>query len=146
MARSVWAAGVTVGDYDNDGFDDIFITCWGQNILFHNNGNGTFTDVTEKAGLLHPGMRYRHRLHLDRLRSRRPARSFRGALPGFRSRTRFQPRGKDPGCNWKGVPVYCGPAGLPQESCRLYHNNGDGTFTDVSEKAGISQVQSRAMR
>src|SRR6266702_1689840 len=50
LGRSVWAAGITVGDYDNDGFDDLFITCWGQNILFHNNGNGTFTDVTEKAG------------------------------------------------------------------------------------------------
>ena len=58
LGRSVWAAGITAGDYDNDGYDDLFITCWGQNILFHNNGNGTFTDVTEKAGLTHPGKRW----------------------------------------------------------------------------------------
>src|SRR6202167_2589776 len=58
VGRSVWATGITVGDYDNDGFDDLFITCWGQNILFHNNGNGTFSDVTAKAGLIHPGTRY----------------------------------------------------------------------------------------
>src|SRR5258705_4711542 len=58
LGRSVWAAGVTIGDYDNDGFDDLFITCWGQNILFHNQGDGTFSDVTAKAGLLHTGVRY----------------------------------------------------------------------------------------
>src|SRR3989440_12476040 len=58
LGRSVWAAGITVGDYDNDGFDDLFITCWGRNILFHNDGNGAFSDVTEKAGLSHPGVRY----------------------------------------------------------------------------------------
>src|ERR1700689_2697246 len=57
LGRSVWASGITVGDFDNDGFDDVFITCWGQNILFHNNGDGTFADVTEKAGLIHPGPR-----------------------------------------------------------------------------------------
>ena len=84
LGRSVWAAGITVGDYDNDGFDDLFITCWGQNLLFHNNGDGTFTDVTEKAGLLHAGSRYRHRLHLDRLRPRRPPGPVRFALRGLR--------------------------------------------------------------
>lgn len=54
LNRVVWASGVCIGDYDNDGFDDLFLTCWGQNILYHNNGDGTFTDVTKESGLLHP--------------------------------------------------------------------------------------------
>ncbi len=139
MGRSVWAAGITIGDYDNDGFDDVFITCWGQNILFRNNGDGTFTDVTEKAGLLHPGVRYGSGCTwVDYDRD--------GRLDLFVSHYlvfdtgRIQPRGKNPACNWRGVPVYCGPAGLPQDACRLYHNNGDGTFTDVSEQSGILQA------
>ena len=140
LARSVWAAGVTVGDYDNDGFDDIFISCWGQNILFHNNGNGTFTDVTEKAKLLHPGNRYATGCTwIDYDRD--------GKLDLFVAHylafdpSKITPRGKDPGCNYVGVPVFCGPAGLPQEPSRLYRNNGDGTFTDVSEKSGIAAIK-----
>jgi hypothetical protein len=140
LGRSVWAAGVTVGDYDNDGFDDIFVTCWGQNLLFHNNGNGTFTDVAEKAGLLHPGSRYATGCTwLDYDRD--------GRLDLFVSHyvafdpDKIPPRGKDPNCSYTGVPVFCGPAGLPQEPCRLYHNNGNGTFTDVSEKSGILSVK-----
>jgi hypothetical protein len=140
LARSVWASGVTIADYDNDGFDDIFITCWGQNILFHNNGDGTFTDVTERAGLLHPGVRfgsgctwvdYDRDGHLDLFVAHYMVFD-RDALPI---------RGKDPTCVYRGVPVYCRPDGLPQERCRLYHNNGDGTFTDVSEKSGILAVK-----
>ncbi|HYW44605.1 MAG TPA: CRTAC1 family protein [Bryobacteraceae bacterium] len=140
LARSVWASGITVGDYDNDGFDDVFITCWGQNLLFHNNGNGTFTDVTEKAGLIHPGTRYGTGCTwIDYDRD--------GRLDLFVSHynvfdlAKVPARGKDPGCNYNGVPIFCGPAGLPQESCRLYHNNGDGTFSDVSAKSGISSVK-----
>ena len=136
MGRSVWATGITIGDYDNDGFDDVFITCWGQNILFHNNGDGTFTDVTESAGLLHPEVRYGSGCTwVDYDRD--------GRLDLFVSHyvvfdtERIQPRGKNPACNWRGVPVYCGPTGLPQDACRLYHNNGDGTFRDVSEQSGI---------
>jgi hypothetical protein len=136
LGRSVWAAGITVGDYDNDGFDDLFITCWGQNILFHNNGNGAFSDVTEKAGLLHPGIRYGTGCTwIDYDRD--------GRLDLFVNHyVVFDPdkipiRGKNPTCNRAGVPVFCGPGGLPQERCRLYHNNGDGTFTDVSERSGI---------
>ena len=140
LGRSVWAAGITVGDYDNDGFDDLFISCWGQNLLFHNNGDGTFADVTAKAGLLHSGNRYATGCTwIDYDRD--------GKLDLFVSHycsfdpARIAPRGKDPGCSYVGVPVFCGPAGLPQEPCRLYHNNGDGTFTDVSARAGIESVK-----
>lgn len=139
LGRSVWACGITVGDYDNDGFDDIFITCWGQNILFHNNGDGTLADVTEAAGLLRPGTHYGTGCTwIDYDRD--------GRLDLFVAHylvfdfEKIPPRGKDLACNWKGVPVNCGPMGLPQENYRLYHNNGDGTFTDASAAAGFSAV------
>ncbi len=147
LARTgLWATGITVGDYDNDGFDDVFITCYGQNILFHNDGKGVFTDVTEKAGLLHPGVTrlgagctwvdYDRDGHLDLFVSHY---------------TDFDPakvpaRGKNPDCTWKGVPVYCGPLGLGQEQCRLYHNDGNGRFTDVSDQSGISLIDSATHR
>jgi hypothetical protein len=140
LGQSVWATGITVADYDNDGHDDLFITCWGQNLLFHNNGDGTFTDVTAKAGLTHTGIRYGTGCTwLDYDRD--------GRLDLFVShylvfdQDKVAIRGKDPGCRYLGVPVYCGPSGLPQESCRLYHNNGDGTFTDVSRESGIAAVK-----
>ena len=139
LGRSVWAAGITVGDYDNDGFDDIFITCWGQNILFHNQGDGTFLDVTEKSGLLHEGIRYGTGCTwIDYDRDGRLD-LFVNHYVGF-DPAKVPIRGKDPDCNRKGVPAFCGPGGLPKERCRLYHNNGDGTFSDVSEKAGILSV------
>ena len=140
VGRSAWATGITVGDYDNDGFDDVFITCWGQNVLFHNNGDGTFSDVTEKAGLIHPGNRFGTGCTwIDYDRD--------GRLDLFVSHYavfdtgKIPPRGKDPACNYNGVPTLCGPAGLDQESCRLYHNNGDGTFSDVSAESGIAAVK-----
>ncbi|MFZ0591487.1 MAG: CRTAC1 family protein [Bryobacteraceae bacterium] len=137
LGRSVWACGVTVGDYNNDGFDDLFITCWGQNILFRNNGNGTFTDVTEQAGLLHEGRRYATGCTwIDYDRD--------GKLDLFVSHyldfdfAKVPPAGKDPSCNWKGVPVNCGPGGLPQVGPSLYRNKGDGSFEDVTARAGVS--------
>src|SRR5689334_11140710 len=136
LGRSVWACGITVGDYDNDGFDDVFITCWGGNILFHNNGDGTFTDVTQKAALLQSGNHYGSGCTwVDYDRD--------GKLDLFVAHyvafdfDKVAAAGKDPSCNWKGVPVECGPIGLLQEGPRLYHNNGDGTFTDVTVKAGM---------
>ena len=140
LKRSVWATGITVGDYDNDGFDDVFITCWGQNLLFRNNGDGTFTDVTKLAGLLRSGSHYATGCTwVDYDRD--------GRLDLFVAhytvfdRGKVAPRGKDPACNYTGVPVFCGPAGFEREPCRLYRNNGDGTFTDVSAKSGVSAVK-----
>ena len=139
LTRTGWACGVTVGDYNNDGFDDIFITYWGQNVLYRNNGNGTFTDVTQKAGLLRPLRWGTGCTWIDYDRD--------GKLDLFVSnyvafdRKAVPPTGEDANCNWKGIPVNCGPRGLPPESNLLFHNNGDGTFTDVSERAGISKLK-----
>ena len=140
LGRSVWAMGITAGDFDNDGFDDLFITCWGQNLLFHNNGDGTFTDFTAKAGLAREGVHFGSGCTwIDYDRD--------GKLDLFVAhymvfdRDKMPPRGKDPTCEYRGVPVYCRPNGMPDEACRLYHNNGDGTFTDVSEKSGILAVK-----
>ena len=137
LRRTGWAVGVTVGDYNNDGFDDIFITYWGQNALYRNNGDGTFTDVTEKAGLARPRrwgsgctwIDYDRDGNLD---------LFVANYVGFDLQA-VPPTGQDPNCNWKGIPTNCGPRGLPPESNLLFHNNGDGTFTDVSERSGIAK-------
>jgi enediyne biosynthesis protein E4 len=132
-----WADSVCVGDYNNDGFDDIFCTYFGQNILFRNNGDGTFTDVTKDSGLLNNEPRwgagcafldYDRDGHLDLFVSNYVRFSFEHApVPGAGSN-----------CNFRGVPVECGPRGLPPGRHSLYRNNGDGTFTDVSQQAGVA--------
>ena len=132
-----WANGVCVGDYNNDGFDDLFCTYYGQNRLYRNNGNGTFTDVTKEAGLFSANatrwgagcafVDYNRDGHLDLFVSNYIQFSFKHApVPGEKST-----------CNWKGIPVNCGPRGLPPGRHLLYRNNGNGTFTDVSKEAGI---------
>jgi hypothetical protein len=136
LGRSGWQTGVCVGDYDNDGWDDLFCTFWGHNILFRNNGNGTFTDVTQKAGLAQAKGRwgtgctfldYDRDGHLDLFIC-----NFVKLDPDIPIKL------DDLGfCQWKGVPTMCGPRGLPGDINILYHNNGDGTFTDVTQKAGI---------
>ncbi len=136
LGRTGWQTGVCVGDYDNDGWDDLFCTFWGHNILFHNNGNGSFTDVTAKVGLTEAHGRwgtgcsfldYDRDGHLDLF------------ICHFVKLDPDKPPSVDNAsfCQWKGVPTMCGPRGLPGDTNLLYHNNGDGTFTDVSEKAGI---------
>ena len=134
-----WGFGVAIADYDNDGWPDIFVSNWGKNRLYHNNHNGTFTDVGEKAGvqlgnwstgatwgdydgdgqldLFVPGY-----VHFDR--DNLPTGGANGVPDTF--------------CTFRGVAVNCGPRGLKGEPDHLFHNNGDGTFTDVSEKAGVA--------
>ena len=131
-----WGMGVTVADFDNDGWDDFYVTGYGSNVLYRNNGDGTFTDVTQKAGVVDGGwstgcafgdydgdgfvdLFVVHYLQFD-LKN----------MPEW---------GSKPYCAYRGIPVHCGPKGLPPENDRLYHNNGDGTFTDVSRSAGLVQ-------
>jgi enediyne biosynthesis protein E4 len=135
LTRPCLAMGGAVGDYDNDGWPDLYITCLGGNILYHNNGDGTFTDVTAKAGVADgrwsAGAAFGDYdgdgdvdlmvtnyvdFHLD-------------DLPKF---------GSTPYCKYRGVDVQCGPRGLKGAGDALFHNNRDGTFTDVSKTAGVS--------
>ncbi len=136
LVRSGWAQAVSIGDYDNDGFDDLFITYWGSNVLYHNNGDGTFTDVTAKAGVGGDPKRWNTGCtFIDYDRD--------GKLDLFVANyvdvdlAELPLPGQGVHCTWKGVPVFCGPRGLKGTSNILYHNNGDGTFTEVSRKAGI---------
>ncbi len=138
-----WGFGVAVGDYDNDGWPDLYVTNFGKNRLYHNNHDGTFTDVAEKAGvalgnwstgptfgdydgdgrldLFVPGY-----VHYDFQRPPIPG----TAMVAF------------PTCEFRGLKVMCGPRGLMGEPDHLFHNNGDGTFTDVSAKAGVDDKNS----
>jgi hypothetical protein len=134
VASPCFAMGGAVGDYDNDGWPDIYVTCLGGNVLYHNNGDGTFTDVTAKAGVADgrwsTGAAFGDYdgdgdldlmvanyvdFHLD-------------DLPGF---------GKSPTCKYKGIDVQCGPRGLKGAGDSLFHNNGDGTFSNLTRAAGM---------
>jgi hypothetical protein len=133
-----WGMGAAVGDYNNDGFEDIYVTCLGPNRLFKNNGNGTFTDVTKGAGVGDPRwstgasfVDYDNDSKLDLFVSNYVDFDI-NHLPEF---------GKGKQCQYKSIPVQCGPRGLPGAGDALYHNNGDGTFTDVSKKAGVSDPE-----
>src|SRR5581483_8278683 len=135
-----WASAVCVGDYNNDGFEDLFCTYYGQNKLYRNNGDGTFTDVTKEAGLHNARSRwgagcafldYNRDGHLD---------LFVSNYVDF-DLAKVPKPGANLNCTWKGIPVNCGPRGLPHGLNSLYRNNGDGTFTDVSQQAGIAAAR-----
>jgi hypothetical protein len=139
VALTGWGQGVCAADFDNDGWSDLYVTFWGHNVLLHNNGNGTFTDVTKKAGLWQDSVRWSTGCaFVDYDRD--------GRVDLFVSEyVDFDPsHTPEPGsstlCEWKGIPVMCGPRGLKGTRNRLYHNNGDGTFAEVSDKSGISKT------
>jgi enediyne biosynthesis protein E4 len=139
LASTGWGQGVCVGDYDNDGFDDIYVTGYGKNRLFHNQGDGTFKEVAELAGVAGTGKEWgtgcafvdydrdgkldlavANYVHFDLARTPAP--------------------GQAAGCIWKGVPVMCGPRGLEGASNILYHNLGGGKFEDVSKPSGFEHT------
>jgi enediyne biosynthesis protein E4 len=139
LAHTGWGQGVCVGDYDNDGWEDLYVTYYGRNVLYHNNGNGTFTDVSDKAGVAGSGkawgtgcafVDYDRDGRLDLMVAN---------YVDFDLSTAPAP-GDRPTCIWKGVPVMCGPQGLPGAKNILYHNRGDGTFEDVTAKSHIDQT------
>ncbi len=142
LTRTGWASGLCIGDYDNDGFDDLFLTYWGSNVLYHNNGNGTFTDVTEKAGLAFTGTRWGSGCSFIDYDLDGDLDLFVANYLTFDLASAPVP-GKGANCTWKGIPVNCGPKGLPFARNWFYRNNGNGTFGDVSEESGISKVRER---
>lgn len=134
-----WGQGVCIGDYDNDGFDDIFVTGYGHNRLFHNDRHGHFKELSEAAGVAGTGKEWgtgcafvdydrdgkldiaiANYVHFDLNRTPKP--------------------GEEAGCMWKGTPVMCGPRGLPSAPNILYHNIGNGRFEDVSERSGFQKT------
>jgi hypothetical protein len=135
LTRSGWAQAACVGDIDNDGRPDLFVTYFGHNTLYRNLG-GKFEEITERAGLPVTGTRWGSGCaFIDYDRD--------GLLDIFVANyveldlAHIPKAGSSASCEWKGMPVWCGPHGLPAGHNALYHNNGDGTFTDVSAKAGI---------
>jgi enediyne biosynthesis protein E4 len=140
LAHTGWGQGVCVGDYDNDGRPDLYVTYYGKNVLYHNNGNGRFTDVSEKSGVAGDGkawgtgcafVDYDRDGHLDLMVAN---------YVNFDLSTAPAP-GDRVTCLWKGVPVMCGPQGLPGAKNILYHNRGDGTFEDVTKQAHIDETE-----
>ena len=137
-----WASGVCAGDYDNDGWLDLFITYYGQNVLYRNRGDGGFENVTARAGLPAGGKRWGSGCtFVDYDRDGR-ADLFVANYLHFDLAAAAEV-GQGPNCLWKGIPVNCGPRGLPTDTNLLFHNEGHGTFADVSATSGVAKVTGR---
>ena len=139
LARTGWASGVCAGDYDGDGRLDLFTTYFGENVLSRNLGGGRFEDVTARAGLPTGGRRWGSGCAmLDYDRDGRLD-LFVANYLAFDLERALEP-GEGVNCLWKGVPVNCGPKGLPTDTNLLFHNEGDGRFADVSDRSGVAAV------
>ena len=139
VAGQGWGQGVCAGDYDNDGHTDLFVTYYGHQVLYRNNGDGTFTDVTRASGLPQSSPRWNTgAAFLDFDRDGRLD-LFVSAYVAYEDATRYPP-GSRTDCFWKGLRVMCGPKGLAGSHNALYRGNADGTFSDVSERAGLLKV------
>lgn len=138
LTKIGWGQGVCAADYDNDGYTDLFVTYYGHSVLYHNEGNGTFKDVTEASGL-----------KSDKVRWDTGCSFFDYDLDGKLDlvvtgyvdfdRSKIPEPGTTGYCQWKGIPVMCGPRGLPAGRNFLFHNDGHGKFTDVSVHSGIGR-------
>jgi enediyne biosynthesis protein E4 len=137
-----WAQGVCVGDYDNDGNTDVLITYYGHNRLYRNQGDGTFRDVTGQSGLPASGTRFGSGCSFVDY-DRDGLLDFVVANYADIDLNTVPKPGSGTYCEWKGLPVMCGPRGLPEARNYLYHNRGNGTFEDVSEKAGLLKAGKR---
>ena len=142
VAYSGWGQGACVADFDNDGYEDLFVTYYGKNRLYHNNGNGTFTEMAERAGVAGTDGRWNSGCaFLDYDRDGKVdlfVANYVDLGPNF---SNVPKPGSGEFCQYKGIPIACGPRGLPTAVNYLYHNNGDGTFTDVSARAGIRNTE-----
>ena len=136
LARSGWGQGVCAGDYDNDGFTDLFVTYWGTSVLYRNVGGRRFQEVRTLGPRWSTGcafLDYDRDGHLDLFVADYLVQDLKTApLPG-----------ENPYCWYRGLAVSCGPRGLPFDTNQLFHNNGDGTFREVSEKSGVSAAKGR---
>jgi len=142
LARTAWGSAVCAGDYDNDGSIDLMVTAFGQNALYRNRGGGRFDDVTARAGVATRGRRWGSGCaFVDYDRDGRLDLSVANYLD-FDLEHAAEP-GQGVNCLWKGIPVNCGPKGLPTDTNLLYRNEGDGRFADVSVASGVSKVTGR---
>jgi enediyne biosynthesis protein E4 len=141
LRRSGWASSVCAGDYDNDGWSDLFVTYYGRNVLYRNRG-GRFEDVTLRAGLAQPDVRWGSGCTFVDLDRDGRLDLFVANYLRFDLASATEP-GSGSNCLWKGIPVNCGPKGLPTDTNLLYRNRGDGRFEDVSDVSGIASIKGR---
>jgi hypothetical protein len=140
LGRTGWACGIAIGDYNNDGLDDLFLTYYGGCVLYRNNGDGTFTDVTKDAGLALPPNTWATGCTFTDIDRDGHLDLFLCSYLEF-DRSKVPRPGQTANCTWKGLPVNCGPRGLPPGRCFLFRNNGNGRFTDITVPSGLAQTR-----